>query len=556
MYTYNEFDEAFVRERVAQFRGQVERRIDGSLSEDEFRPLRLMNGLYLQLHAYMLRVAVPYGTINPTQMRQLAHITDTFDKGYGHFTTRQNIQFNWPKLRDVPDILEALADVEMHAIQTSGNTIRNVTADHFAGAAADEIEDPRPYAELIRQWSTDHPEFQFLPRKFKIAITGSPNDRAVTKAHDIGLRMVRSADGLPGFEVIVGGGLGRTPMVGKVIRGFLPTGDLLPYIEAIVSVWNLLGRRDNKYKARIKITVHEHGIDEIQRLVEERFAEIRPSYSGVDQDLLAEIKQHFASPVLAERSVDAFEAARRADPSFRSWSDTNLAAHRVDGFAIVTISLKKPGATPGDATAAQMRTMAKIAETFGYGELRISHEQNVILPHVHKADLPAVYEALREADLATANVGLIGDIIACPGMDYCALATARSIPVAQEIAERFEALKLDHEIGPLKIKISGCINACGHHHVGHIGILGLDRAGVENYQITLGGDGTEDMVIGDKTGPGFAYDEITGAIERIVLAYLGERLSPEETFIETYRRVGIAPFKATLYEQGETANAA
>ena len=556
MYSYNEFDEAFVRERVAQFRGQVERRIDGSLSEDEFRPLRLMNGLYLQLHAYMLRVAVPYGTINPTQMRQLAHITDTFDKGYGHFTTRQNIQFNWPKLRDVPDILEALADVEMHAIQTSGNTIRNVTADHFAGAAADEIEDPRPYAELIRQWSTDHPEFQFLPRKFKIAITGSPNDRAVTKAHDIGLRMVRSADGLPGFEVIVGGGLGRTPMVGKVIRGFLPTGDLLPYIEAIVSVWNLLGRRDNKYKARIKITVHEHGIDEIQRLVEERFAEIRPSYSGVDQDLLAEIKQHFASPVLAERSVDAFEAARRADPSFRSWSDTNLAAHRVDGFAIVTISLKKPGATPGDATAAQMRTMAKIAETFGYGELRISHEQNVILPHVHKADLPAVYEALREADLATANVGLIGDIIACPGMDYCALATARSIPVAQEIAERFEALKLDHEIGPLKIKISGCINACGHHHVGHIGILGLDRAGVENYQITLGGDGTEDMVIGDKTGPGFAYDEITGAIERIVLAYLGERLSPEETFIETYRRVGIAPFKAALYEQGETANAA
>jgi sulfite reductase (NADPH) hemoprotein beta-component len=556
MYSYNEFDEAFVRERVAQFRGQVERRIDGSLSEDEFRPLRLMNGLYLQLHAYMLRVAVPYGTINPTQMRQLAHIAETFDKGYGHFTTRQNIQFNWPKLRDVPDILEALADVEMHAIQTSGNTIRNVTADHFAGAAADEIEDPRPYAELIRQWSTDHPEFQFLPRKFKIAITGSPNDRAVTKAHDIGLRMVRSADGLPGFEVIVGGGLGRTPMVGKVIRGFLPTGDLLPYIEAIVSVWNLLGRRDNKYKARIKITVHEHGIDEIQRLVEDRFVEIRPSFSGVDQDLLAEIKQHFASPDLAERSVEAFEAARRADPSFRSWSDTNLAAHRVDGCAIVTISLKKPGATPGDATAAQMRRMAEIAETFGHGELRISHEQNVILPHVHKADLPAVYAALRAADLATANVGLIGDIIACPGMDYCALATARSIPVAQEIAERFEALKLDHEIGPLKIKISGCINACGHHHVGHIGILGLDRAGVENYQITLGGDGTEDMVIGDKTGPGFAYDEITGAIERIVMAYLGERLSPEETFLETYRRIGIAPFKAALYEQGETANAA
>ena len=556
MYAYNDFDEAFVRERVAQFRAQVERRIDGSLSEDEFRPLRLMNGLYLQLHAYMLRVAVPYGTINPTQMRQLAHISETFDKGYGHFTTRQNIQFNWPKLRDVPDILEALADVEMHAIQTSGNTIRNVTSDHFAGAAADEIEDPRPYAELIRQWSTDHPEFQFLPRKFKIAITGSPNDRAVTKAHDIGLRMVRSADGLPGFEVIVGGGLGRTPMVGKVIRGFLPTADLLPYIEAVVSVWNLLGRRDNKYKARIKITVHEHGIDEIQRLVEERFAEIRPSFSGVDQELLAEIKEHFAGPDLAVRPTDAFEAARRADPAFRSWTDTNLAAHRVDSYAIVTISLKKPGATPGDATAAQMRTMAEIAETFGHGELRISHEQNVILPHVHKSDLPAVYKALREADLATANVGLIGDIIACPGMDYCALATARSIPVAQEIAERFEALKLDHEIGPLKIKISGCINACGHHHVGHIGILGLDRAGVENYQITLGGDGTEDMVIGDKTGPGFAYDEITGAVERIVSAYLAARLSQDETFLETYRRIGIAPFKAALYDQEETANAA
>ncbi len=556
MYAYNDFDEAFVRERVAQFRAQVERRIDGSLTEDEFRPLRLMNGLYLQLHAYMLRVAVPYGTINPTQMRRLADIAERWDKGFGHFTTRQNIQFNWPKLRDVPDILEALADVQMHAIQTSGNTIRNVTSDHFAGAAADEIEDPRPYAELIRQWSTDHPEFQFLPRKFKIAITGSPNDRAVTKAHDIGLRMVRSADGLPGFEVIVGGGLGRTPMVGKVIRGFLPTADLLPYIEAIVSVWNLLGRRDNKYKARIKITVHEHGIDEIQRLVEERFAEIRPSFSGVDQELLAEIKEHFASPDLVERPVDPFDAARRADPAFRSWSDTNLAAHRVAGYAIATISLKKPGATPGDATAAQMRAMADIAETYGHGELRISHEQNVILPHVHKSDLPAVYEALRSVGLATANVGLVGDIIACPGMDYCALATARSIPVAQEIAERFEALQLDHEIGPLKIKISGCINACGHHHVGHIGILGLDRSGVENYQITLGGDGTEDMVIGDKTGPGFAYDEITEAVERIVRTYLELRLSQEETFLQAYKRVGFEPFKAALYEQEDTANAA
>ncbi len=556
MYAYNDFDEAFVRERVAQFRAQVERRINGSLTEDEFRPLRLMNGLYLQLHAYMLRVAVPYGTINPTQMRQLAHIAEAFDKGYGHFTTRQNIQFNWPKLRDLPDILDALAEVQMHAIQTSGNTIRNVTADHFAGAAADEIEDPRPYPELLRQWSTDHPEFQFLPRKFKIAITGSPNDRAVTKAHDIGLRMVRSADGVPGFEVIVGGGLGRTPMVGKVIRGFLPTGELLPYVEAVVSVWNLLGRRDNKYKARIKITVHEHGLDEIRRLVEERFAEIRPSFSGVDPQLLAGFKQHFAGPDLAVRPVDAFDAARRADPAFRSWSDTNLAAHRAADYAIVTISLKKPGATPGDATSAQMRAMARIAETYGHGELRISHEQNVILPHVHKSDLPAVYRALREADLASANVGLVSDIIACPGMDYCALATARSIPVAQEIAERFDALKLDHEIGPLKIKISGCIYACGHHHVGHIGILGLDRAGVENYQITLGGDGTEDMVLGDKTGPGFSYDEISDAVERIVRAYLALRLSQAETFLQAYKRVGLEPFKAALYDREAQADAA
>ncbi len=556
MYAYSDFDEAFVRERVAQFRGQVERRINGSLTEDEFRPLRLMNGLYLQLHAYMLRVAVPYGTINPAQMRQLAHIADAFDKGYGHFTTRQNIQFNWPKLRDVPDILDALAEVQMHAIQTSGNTIRNVTADHFAGAAAGEIEDPRPYAELLRQWSTDHPEFQFLPRKFKIAITGSPNDRAVTKAHDIGLRMVRSADGVPGFEVIVGGGLGRTPMVGKVIRGFLPTADLLPYVEAIVSVWNLLGRRDNKYKARIKITVHEHGIDEIRRLVEERFAEIRPSFSGVDQNQLAGIKKHFAGPDLTERPVDAYDAARRADPAFRSWSDTNLAAHRAQGYAIVTISLKKPGATPGDATAEQMRVMAEIAETYGHGELRISHEQNVIVPHVHKSDLPAVYRALRAADLASANVGLVGDIIACPGMDYCALATARSIPVAQEIAVRFDALKLEHEIGPLKIKISGCINACGHHHVGHIGILGLDRAGVENYQITLGGDGTEEMALGDKTGPGVSYDEISDAAERIVRAYLTLRTSPTETFLQAYKRVGLEPFRTALYDREAKADAA
>ena len=547
MYVYNDFDEAFVRERVAQFRGQVVRRIDGSLTEDEFKPLRLMNGLYLQLHAYMLRVAIPYGTLNSRQMRQLAMIADRWDKGYGHFTTRQNIQFNWPELKDVPDMLEALADVGMHAIQTSGNTIRNVTADHFAGAAADEIADPRPVAELIRQWSTDHPEFQFLPRKFKIAVTGSPNDRAVTKAHDIGLRMVRNDAGDPGFEVIVGGGLGRTPMIGKVIRDFVPQADLLPYLEAIVSVYNLLGRRDNKYKARIKITVQENGIEAIRDKVEAQFERLKGEFGGFDQELLAAIEQSFAAPAFKSVGLEKYNAARDATPAFRAWTDTNLTGHRHPEHAIVTVSLKAHGATPGDATSGQMRVLADLAERFGYDELRISHEQNVILPHVHKSDLPEVYAALREHGLATANVGLISDIIACPGMDYCALATARSIPIAQEIATRFDELKLEHEIGPLKIKISGCINACGHHHVGHIGILGLDRAGVENYQITLGGDGTETAAIGERAGPGFSADEIIPAIERLIGAYLEHRETAEETFLQTYRRLGMGPFKAALY---------
>ncbi|MDJ1016857.1 MAG: nitrite/sulfite reductase [Paracoccaceae bacterium] len=556
MYQYNDFDKAFVRERVDQFRAQVERRIDGSLTEDEFKPLRLMNGLYLQLHAYMLRVAIPYGTLNSAQMRQLAMIGDRWDKGYGHFTTRQNIQFNWPKLKDVPDMLDALADVGMHAIQTSGNTIRNVTADHFAGAAADEIADPRPIAELLRQWSTDHPEFQFLPRKFKIAVTGSPNDRAVTKAHDIGLRMVRNDAGEPGFEVIVGGGLGRTPVIGKVIREFLPQADLLPYVEAIVSVYNLLGRRDNKYKARIKITVMENGLETYRDLVEKRFAELRPEFTGVDQEILAEIEAQFAPPAFRETQVDNFEAARLANPAFHAWTDTNLAQHRATGYAIVSISLKAHGATPGDATGDQMRVLADLAERYGHDELRISHEQNVILPHVHKSDLPAIYQILHNHGLATANIGQISDIIACPGMDYCALATARSIPIAQEIATRFDELKLENEIGDLKIKISGCINACGHHHVGHIGILGLDRAGVENYQITLGGDATETAAIGERAGPGFSADEIIPAIERLIHAYLDLRVSEEETFLAAYRRLGAEPFKAALYPDKEKANAA
>lgn len=550
MYQYSEFDSAFLAERNRQFRAQVARRIDGSLTEDEFKPLRLVNGLYLQLHAYMLRIAIPYGTLNSRQMDKLAEISERWDKGYGHFTTRQNIQFNWPKLGDVPDMLDALGEVGMHAIQTSGNTIRNVTADHFAGAAADEIADPRPVAELIRQWSTDHPEFQSMPRKFKVAVTGSPNDRAVTRAHDIGLRMVEQ-NGEAGFEVIVGGGLGRTPMIGKVITPFLPQADLLPYLEAIVSVWNEIGRRDNKYKARIKITVHEVGLDEIRRLVEARFALIKPSFSGIDQQVYGGIKAHFAAPAFAGKDAGPFTAAYDADPVFRAWADTNLVAHRNANYAIVSISLKAHGATPGDASADQMRVMADLARRFGHDELRISHEQNVILPHVHRADLPEVHRVLRENGLGTANIGLISDIIACPGMDYCALATARSIPIAQEIATHFDALKIEHDIGELKIKISGCINACGHHHVGHIGILGLDRAGVENYQITLGGDHTEAARVGDRAGPGFSATEILPAIERIIHAYLDTRSGADETFIETYRRVGMTPFKAALYPEAK-----
>lgn len=551
MYKYNDFDSAFIAERNAQFRAQVARRINGNLTEDEFKPLRLMNGVYLQLHAYMLRVAIPYGTLNSRQMDQLAMIAERWDKGYGHFTTRQNIQFNWPRLTDIPDILDALAEVEMHAIQTSGNTIRNVTADHFAGAAADEIDDPRPYAELIRQWSTDHPEFQFLPRKFKIAVTGSEHDRAVTRAHDIGLRMVRRGDQI-GFEVIVGGGLGRTPMIGKVLRDFLPIADLLPYLEAVVSVWNILGRRDNKYKARIKITVHENGIDAIRDQVETRFIELRPSYDGADQGLLEQIKSAFAKPAFKSAPLDGFDVAYKNDPIFRSWVDTNIAAHATQGYAIASISIKAHGQTPGDATAEQMRVIASLARRFGHDEIRISHEQNVILPHVHKSDLPQVHAELKAAGLATANIGLISDIIACPGMDYCALATARSIPIAQQIATRFDDLKLEHDIGHLQIKISGCINACGHHHVGHIGILGLDRAGVENYQITLGGDATETAALGTRVGPGFSADDILPAIERLIFAYLAIRQDAEETFLQTYRRVGIEPFQSALYDPQDT----
>jgi len=533
MYQYQAFDQEFLAARNAQFRDQVERRIDGALTEDEFKPLRLMNGLYLQLHAYMLRVAIPYGTLNSAQMQQLATISERWDKGYGHFTTRQNIQYNWPRLQDVPDILDALGEVGMHAIQTSGNTVRNVTADHFAGATSDEVEDPRPAAELLRQWSTDHPEFQFLPRKFKIAVTGAAQDRAVIKAHDIGLRVVKNDSGYTGFEVYVGGGLGRTPMLGKVMRKFLPKTDLLPYVEAIVSAYNTLGRRDNKYKARIKITVHEHGLENFKSLVEQRFEVIRSQFDGVDQKILAHIESQFLPPVYITESIKPYAQAYQTNPLFKTWADTNTTQHKNNDYSIVSISLKAHGDTPGDATAEQMRVMADLANTYGHDELRISHEQNVILPHVHKAYLPTIYNKLKAHGLATANIGLISDIIACPGMDYCSLATARSIPVAQQIATRFDELKLEHEVGDLKIKISGCINACGHHHVGHIGILGLDRKGVENYQITLGGDGTESASIGEVMGPGFPHDKIVPAVEKLVMTYLalrrGQRTIREKT---------------------------
>ncbi|MBP7001278.1 nitrite/sulfite reductase [Amaricoccus sp.] len=556
MYRYDDFDRDYVNARVAEFREQVERRIAGGLTEAEFLPLRLRNGLYLQLHAYMYRIAIPYGTLNSRKLRQLAMIADRWDRGYGHITTRTNIQFNWPKLRDVPDMMQALADVEMHSIQTSGNCVRNVTADHLAGATPEEIEDPRATAELLRQWSTDHPEFNWLPRKFKIGVTAAPHDRAATKTHDIGLIMRRDETGAVGYEVSIGGGLGRTPLVAKVVREFLPKADLLPYIEAILEVYNLAGRRDNKHKARLKILVHEVGLDTLRARIEAAFVHRKAAFRGVSPALLAEIEAAFAPPAFVALPTDGFERAYAVDPGFRSWVDVNVEAHRRDDYAIATISLKPLGGTPGDITSDQMRLVADLAETFAHDELRTTHEQNLVLPHLPKAHLPTVYAALKAAKLATANAGLVSDIIACPGMDYCSLATARSIPVAQGIAEVFADLDQQRDIGPLKIKISGCINACGHHHVGHIGILGLDRAGVENYQITLGGDATETAAIGEKMGPGFAYDEIVPAVERLIEAYLELRLEPGETFLEAYRRLGVEPFKAALYQAEARSDAA
>ena len=550
MYSYQEFDRAFVRERVEQYRDQVQRRLDGALTEDEFKPLRLMNGVYLQLHAYMLRIAIPYGTLSSRQMRQLAYIADKWDKGYGHFTTRQNIQFNWPRLVDTPDILDALADVDMHAIQTSGNTIRNVTTDQFAGAALDEVADPRPYAELIRQWSTDHPEFQFLPRKFKIAITGAVEDRAVIRAHDIGLQLVEH-EGRIAFKVFVGGGLGRTPIIGQELVDRLPAEDLLPYLEAVLSVYNLAGRRDNKYKARIKITVGAMGIDAFRSKVDDAFQSLRAAFNGQDLAVLGDIQKNFAPPQYVERSQDDYFDALDGDADFREWVERNVSPHKHPSYASVTISLKGHGDTPGDATSDQMRAIADLAEHIAHDELRISHEQNIVLPHVAQADLPAIYRTLKSIDLATANIGLISDIIACPGMDYCALATARSIPIAQDIALRYASREA--EIGHMQIKISGCINACGHHHVGHVGILGLDKAGVENYQITLGGRAGNDAAIGEKMGRGFNVDELMPALDRLIDAYLALRLHEGEIFAETVRRLGTVPFQEALYVVDQAA---
>jgi sulfite reductase (NADPH) hemoprotein beta-component len=548
MYAYDKYDHAITNARVAEFRDQVERRVKGELTEEEFRPLRLMNGLYLQLHAYMLRVAIPYGTLSADQMRRLAHIARKYDKGYGHFTTRQNIQYNWPKLSETPDILQELADVEMHAIQTSGNCIRNVTTDQFAGATADEVADPRTYAELIRQWSTFHPEFSFLPRKFKIAITGAATDRAAVKWHDIGLIIKKNEAGEIGFEVLVGGGMGRTPVIGKTINGFVHERDLLSYLEAILRVYNEQGRRDNKYKARIKILAEDLGAEEYARQTNEEWARIKDHPLDVPEEEAARIKSFFRAPPLPVLSDDVPAVAELMKKNFLfgAWVKNNTNQHKVPGYVNLTISLKPHGGIPGDATADQMDLVASLADAYSQSEIRVSHEQNLILPHVAKKDLPAIWADLDEAGLGSANVGLLTDIIACPGLDYCALANARSIPLAQEISNRFDDIKRLQDIGPLKIKISGCINSCGHHHAGHIGILGVDRKGEENYQILLGGSGAEDASKAAILGPGFDEHGIVDAVEKVVAVYLGEREEGEE-FLATYRRLGPAVFKEAVY---------
>ncbi|WP_288415078.1 nitrite/sulfite reductase [uncultured Novosphingobium sp.] len=541
MYKYDQYDQQMVDTRVEEFRDQVRRRLSGELTEEQFRPLRLQNGLYLQLHAYMLRVAVPYGTLSSAQMRLLGDIADKYDRGYGHFTTRQNIQYNWIKLEDTPDLLADLAGVEMHAIQTSGNCIRNISSDQYAGAAADELIDPRPYAELLRQWSSFHPEFLTLPRKFKICVIASDTDRAAMKLHDIGIQMVRSSAGEIGAQFYVGGGMGRTPMIAPMIRDFVPLDQLITYSEACLRVYNRYGRRDNKYKARIKILVHELGKDEYTRQVEEEFQHLLSQ--GIEPPIaeLDRIKQYFGDPAFETGLSDDLDLS---DPDFRLWVERNTQSHKQAGYVIATVSLKPVGGIPGDATADQIRLMADIARDYSFDELRVTHAQNIVFPHIRKADLYTIWQKLDAADLGTANLDTIGDIIACPGLDYCSLANARSIPVAQKISERFAEKQA--ELGELKLKISGCINACGHHHAGHIGILGVDRKGKENYQLLLGGSEGADTSLGQITGPGFDEDGIVGAVEKATEVYLAQR-EGEERFLDTYRRIGMAPFKEALY---------
>nr|WP_298687116.1 nitrite/sulfite reductase [uncultured Dongia sp.] len=549
MYRYDQFDATFVRERTEQFRGQVARRLAGELTEEEFRPLRLKNGLYLQLHAYMLRVAIPYGELSSKQMRKLAFIARRYDKGYGHFTTRQNIQYNWPRLDDVPDLLAHLAEVEMHAIQTSGNCIRNVTADHLAGVIPDEVDDPRVWGEIIRQWSTLHPEFSYLPRKFKIAVIGTDTDRAAMRTHDIGLKIVRNDAGEMGFAFYTGGGQGRTPIIGPLVKGFVAKEDLLSYLDATLRVYNMHGRRDNIYKARIKILVQSLGAEEFGRQVEEEWLRIKDTVLKLPEAEVARIRSYFAPPAYETLPayIPEFEAKKKADADFGRWVRANTDVHKVDGYTAVSISLKPVGAAPGDATADQMDVMADLSDAYSFGEIRVTHRQNIVLPNVRKQDLFDLWTKLKAVGLAEPNIGFVSDIIACPGLDYCNLANARSIPVAQRLSRRFSDPKRLSDIGELRLNISGCINACGHHHVGHIGILGVDKKGEEFYQVTLGGSSAEDISIGKILGPAFSYDQITDAIETVIDTYIDLRSEPSERFIDTYRRVGIEPFKEKVY---------
>jgi sulfite reductase (NADPH) hemoprotein beta-component len=550
MYQYDEYDHRLVNERVEQFRGQVRRRLAGEITEDEFKPLRLQNGLYMQLHAYMLRVNIPYGLFSSTQMRTLAHVARKYDRGYGHFSTRQNIQYNWPKLEEVPDILLDLAKVEMHAIQSSGNCIRNVTADHLAGVARDEVEDPRPYCEIIRQWSTFHPEFAFLPRKFKIAVTGAPMDRAAVRVHDIGIRIVENERGERGFEIWAGGGLGRTPRIGQVCGKFVPKQHLLSYLEAILRVYNQYGRRDNKYKARIKILVGDLGIDAFREQVEAEWNEIKDSAIRLTQEEIERVKEFFAAPDYADLpDADAVLAAKMLSgkQAFRHWVKANVRLHKKPGYAIAFLSLKPHGKPPGDITADQMDAVAELADRFSFGEIRSTHDQNLVFGHVRVTELEELWKQLDALGLASPNIGTATDMIACPGMDYCNLANARSIPVAQDIARRLDDFDYLHELGPVSLKISGCINACGHHHVGNIGILGIDKEGVEHYQLTLGGSPSDDATIGKIVGPAFDGDQIVTAVEETLALYLDERESADERFLDYYRRVGPTPFKERLY---------